>query len=255
MPIAAVINGQIYAVHSDHLNTPRRLTDSTGQPVWQWAYSAFGNEKPTLANTRFANLDINPSPGTTNISPVVFNVRYPGQYDDVESGLSQNRHRFYDRRTGRYTQTDPIGLGGGWNPYPYANLNSLRFTDPFGLSPVMLMGPGAGTAGGLGSLGMVDRLGGATGGSNLSGGYDPRTDMYTPPQGGYSLPGWLKGWLTPSSALSRCEAQCGAQNERDMAECKAYSGMTGDKYTYVACKRNADKRYSQCMADCGKDCK
>ena len=103
-------------------------------------------------------------------------------------------------------------------------------------------------------MGITGGLGSAAGASNSSGGYDPRTDTYTPP-GGYSLPGWLKGWLTPSSALNRCETQCDAQNERDMTECKAYSGMTGEKYTYVACKRNADRRYSQCMADCGKDCK
>jgi len=39
-------------VHSDHLNTPCRLTDTTGQVVWQWAYSAFGDEKPTIAKSR-----------------------------------------------------------------------------------------------------------------------------------------------------------------------------------------------------------
>uniref|UniRef100_UPI001C4E1334 hypothetical protein n=1 Tax=Variovorax sp. KK3 TaxID=1855728 RepID=UPI001C4E1334 len=49
MPIAVVINGEVFAVHSDHLNTPRRLTNSQGQAVRQWAYSAFGDEKPTLA--------------------------------------------------------------------------------------------------------------------------------------------------------------------------------------------------------------
>ena len=39
MPIAAVINGATYAVHSDHLNTPRKLTNASGQAVWQWSYS------------------------------------------------------------------------------------------------------------------------------------------------------------------------------------------------------------------------
>src|ERR1043165_1439242 len=87
MPIAAEINGQMYAVHSDHLNTPRRLTNSQGQPVWQWAYSAFGDAKPTIAANRFANLDINPNPGTTGISPVELNLRYPNHYADKESGL------------------------------------------------------------------------------------------------------------------------------------------------------------------------
>lgn len=41
MPIAAVINDQIYTVHSDHLNTPRRLCNANGQPVWQWPGGAF----------------------------------------------------------------------------------------------------------------------------------------------------------------------------------------------------------------------
>jgi uncharacterized protein RhaS with RHS repeats len=37
MPIAAVVNGNTYAVHSD-LNTPRKLTDASGQAAWQWSY-------------------------------------------------------------------------------------------------------------------------------------------------------------------------------------------------------------------------
>jgi RHS repeat-associated protein len=135
MPIAAVINGSIYAVHSDHLNTPRRLTDSQGQPVWQWAYSAFGEEKPTIAKYRFANLDLTPNPGTTWNTEIVYNLGYPGQYRDSESGLSQNWNRYYDSRIGRYTQNDPIGLAGGWNPVSYANSNPLGYTDSTGLMP------------------------------------------------------------------------------------------------------------------------
>src|SRR5215217_1271060 len=107
MPIAAVINGQIYAVHSDHLNTPRRLTDSQGQPVWQWAYSAFGQEKPTLATNRFANLDINPNPGTAGITSPEFNLRYWGMYGDKESKLLYNGRRSYWPDDGVYTQNDP----------------------------------------------------------------------------------------------------------------------------------------------------
>ncbi|WP_415829768.1 hypothetical protein, partial [Delftia tsuruhatensis] len=36
MPIAAEINGRLYAIHTDHLNTPRRLTNQQGQVAWQW---------------------------------------------------------------------------------------------------------------------------------------------------------------------------------------------------------------------------
>jgi YD repeat-containing protein len=61
MPIAAIVNGNTYAVHSDHLNTPRKLTDASGQAAWQWSYSAFGEDKPTLAKNRFANLETSPN--------------------------------------------------------------------------------------------------------------------------------------------------------------------------------------------------
>ncbi|MGJ7503204.1 RHS repeat-associated core domain-containing protein [Variovorax sp. ZT5P49] len=133
MPIAAVINGTTYAVHSDHLNTPRKLTDASGQAAWQWSYSAFGEDKPTLAKYRFANLDVTPSPGTTSISEVKFNLRYPGQYADEESGLFYNGFRTYMPTIGRYTQGDPIGLDGGWNRFSYANNNALFYTDALGL--------------------------------------------------------------------------------------------------------------------------
>jgi RHS repeat-associated protein len=135
MPIAAVINGATYAVHSDHLNTPRRLSNADGQPVWQWSYSAFGEDKPTVAKNRFANLDTTPNPGTTSVSEVKFNLRYPGQYADGESGLFYNYFRSYDARTGRYSQPDPIGLDGGWNRFGYVDGNPLGLTDPFGLNP------------------------------------------------------------------------------------------------------------------------
>ncbi|MEJ1167401.1 RHS repeat-associated core domain-containing protein, partial [Variovorax sp. CCNWLW186] len=108
----------------------------SGQAVWQWSYSAFGEDKPTIAKNRFANLDITPNPGTTSVSEVKFNLRYPGQYADEESGLSYNYFRSYDPRTGRYPQGDPIGLGGGWNRFNYVDGNPLGATDPRGLQTV-----------------------------------------------------------------------------------------------------------------------
>ena len=81
-----------------------------------------------------------------------FNLRYPGQYYDKESGLSYNYFRSYDAKTGRYTQSDPIGLDGGWNKFGYAELNPLMYTDPLGLwvfgdslpQPVVDFGAGMG---------------------------------------------------------------------------------------------------------------
>ncbi|MBB6562110.1 hypothetical protein HNP48_004819 [Acidovorax soli] len=52
--------------------------------VWQWAYSAFGDEQPTLGAKRFTDATTNPTTGSTTIPEVTFNLRYLGQYYDKE---------------------------------------------------------------------------------------------------------------------------------------------------------------------------
>lgn len=133
MPIVAIVNSNKYAVHTDHLNTPRRLTQPDGTVAWQWAYSAFGDEQPTTGARRFTSEKTVPTSGTTSIAEVTFNLRYPGQYADAESGLSYNYFRSYMPATGRYTQPDPIGLDGGWNRFGYAGGNAISSSDFFGL--------------------------------------------------------------------------------------------------------------------------
>jgi RHS repeat-associated protein len=133
MPVAAIYGTKHYAIQSDHLNTPRRLIQSDGQVAWQWSYSAFGDEQPTMAKNRFANVALNQSFGSTTVPAVTFNLRYPGQYFDQESGLHYNYHRSYSAMTGRYTQADPIGLDGGWNKFGYSEQNPLNNTDASGL--------------------------------------------------------------------------------------------------------------------------
>ncbi len=142
IPIAAEIDSRLYAIHTDHLGTPRRLTQADGQAAWQWAYTPYGDEAPTLGAKRFTNETTNPTTGSTNIAPVRFNLRYPGQYFDEESGLHYNYFRSYDPRTGRYTQSDPIGLDGGFNRFSYVGGNPLQLKDPSGLNSEMCFYPG-----------------------------------------------------------------------------------------------------------------
>jgi RHS repeat-associated protein len=112
---AAVTQGELYYVHNDHLGTPQVMTDRGGIQVWRAVYDPFGR---ATVNT------------TTNIN---LNVRFPGQYHDIETGFYYNYFRYYDPQLGRYLTSDPIDLDGGPNTYAYAELNPVRYSDEFGL--------------------------------------------------------------------------------------------------------------------------
>jgi len=110
----------IFYIHTDHLNTPRRITRrSTSDVVWSWDGDAFGASAPNE----------NPS----GLGVFSFNLRFPGQYYDAETGLNYNGYRDYDPSAGRYVESDPIGLGGGLNSYAYSGANPLSNFDPLGL--------------------------------------------------------------------------------------------------------------------------
>lgn len=63
-------------------------------------------------------------------------VRFPGQYFDVETGLNYNGNRDYDSASGREIESDPTGLNGGINSYVYGLNNPLTYDDPLGLRPL-----------------------------------------------------------------------------------------------------------------------
>lgn len=64
-------------------------------------------------------------------------ARFQGQQHDPETGLSLNRHRYYDASVGRFISNDPIGLAGGLNPFQYAD-NPIMWTDPLGLASKLM---------------------------------------------------------------------------------------------------------------------
>ena len=114
----------IYAAHSGHLQTPMLMTDSAETVVWATTMQAFGE----------AVIDEDPDADTTNVT---LNIRFPGQYSDMESGLYQNNLRDYDPTTGRYIESDPIGLAGGMNLYDYAGQDPIESFDPSGELPII----------------------------------------------------------------------------------------------------------------------
>lgn len=121
---------KVYYIHTDHLNTPRLITNETAQAVWRWDHA-----EP------FGTFPANENP--SGLGAFEFNVRFPGQYFDKETNTHYNYYRDYDPSVGRYVQSDPIGLDGGINTYAYVKDNPLGFIDPNGLDLVVTYYPGA----------------------------------------------------------------------------------------------------------------
>ena len=122
IPVARVVGGVINPIEADHLGSPRVLQDAAGSSaVWTWnllsnsttGSNAFGEQVPSNSVTEF-------------------NLRFPGQYSDG-NGLSYNNFRDYEAGTGRYVESDPIGLRGGVSTFGYVGALPLNLTDRFGL--------------------------------------------------------------------------------------------------------------------------
>ncbi|NUO51498.1 MAG: RHS repeat protein [Polyangiaceae bacterium] len=98
------------------------VNDVTGMP--EQLVSGDGRITEDLEHSAWGRVDGKPAHEGTPL-------RFSGQYEDAETGLYYNRHRYYDPETGLYISPDPIGLTGGTNPFRYGN-NPVSTVDPFG---------------------------------------------------------------------------------------------------------------------------
>lgn len=146
-------------IHADHLNTPRTMTDSSKKVVWRWEADAWG----------FSNPDEDPDGDGVNNS---LDLGFPGQIADrADTGVFYNINRYYDPFSGRYLQSDPIGLKGNFpdpglqvmqnagllktkvgevpsvgtdpvmsQPFGYVDGNPVIYLDPMGLTRTMFPG-------------------------------------------------------------------------------------------------------------------
>jgi RHS repeat-associated protein len=115
-PVAVLNGSTLYYLHDDMLGTPQLATDSNQAVQWQASYDPFGQASVSGTITQ--------------------NLRFPGQYFDVESGWNHNGFRDYAPGLGRYLEPDPLGrLGSGNNLYAYVGNNPVDLVDSLGLCP------------------------------------------------------------------------------------------------------------------------
>ncbi|WP_329146853.1 DUF6531 domain-containing protein [Streptomyces niveus] len=108
------VDSRFFAIVSDLVGTPTELVDEQGQIAWYnrstvWGLTSWNREADAYTPLRF-----------------------PGQYDDPETGLHYNVHRHYDPETARYVSADPLGLAPAANPAAYVG-NPYTWMDPQGL--------------------------------------------------------------------------------------------------------------------------
>jgi RHS repeat-associated protein len=114
-PAAKLVGTASYSILCDHLGTPVSMSDGKGKEVWTAKIDLMGG--------------LDAAKGDRSACP----FRFPGQYEDGETGLYYNRHRYYDSEVGRYISKDPIGLAGGLRPYAYVS-DPNTWVDYFGLA-------------------------------------------------------------------------------------------------------------------------
>ncbi len=117
-PIAQKQNDALYYIMTDQVGMPKELLNEEGELLWAKEHSLWGK---TLTLRHIANNNID------------CNLRFPGQMEDVDTGLFYNYHRYYDSDTGQYLSPDPIGLDGGLRPQAYVT-NPTTWIDFLGLT-------------------------------------------------------------------------------------------------------------------------
>jgi RHS repeat-associated protein len=127
---------------SDHLGTPRVVTDTAGNVVSRHDYQPFGEELGAGVGSRMTSQGYSVADGVRQ--------KLSGKERDDETGLDYFGARYYASTQGRFTSPDPLSFWmldrkkqpeylanpQRWNKYVFVLNNPLRYVDPDGLAEV-----------------------------------------------------------------------------------------------------------------------
>jgi RHS repeat-associated protein len=119
---------------TDHLGSPRVITDAQGQVTARRDFMPFGEELGVGVGPRSTNLKYS--------ATVTDNVRkrFTGYEKDDETGLDFAEARMYQNKHGRFTAPDPLLASASaanpqtFNRYTYTGNDPINYTDPSGLN-------------------------------------------------------------------------------------------------------------------------
>jgi RHS repeat-associated protein len=111
---AKIVDGRCSTVIGDQLGAPQLLLGPEGEREWSASLSIHG--------------ELRELEGERGVLP----FRWPGQYEDEETGLYYNRFRYYDPGTGCFLSPDPLRVVGGLALGPYVRRG--RFAPGNGLA-------------------------------------------------------------------------------------------------------------------------
>jgi len=134
--------GTSYFYHYNQIGSTVAITDGSGNVANSYAYLSDG-EKAGQSETIY--------------NPFTF----VGAFGVMDEGgdIYFMKHRYYDAKTGRFMQKDPIGFAGGINLYGYVGNNPVNLIDPKGTDPITLIIGGAVILSGISTFsGLLDTM-------------------------------------------------------------------------------------------------
>jgi len=129
--VASAQDSQVNYLTTDHLGSPRIITDANGAVTSRKDFTAFGEEVSSSQR-------VGGSTGN-NYEPSTIRQDYTGYQKDSESGLEFAQARYYNAGHGRFTSVDPLTASATirnpqtFNRYSYTLNSPYKFTDPLGL--------------------------------------------------------------------------------------------------------------------------